>query len=138
MSLCDQNGFWGQNKSSFKRKRQGSETLKWLPQKISVRSGHLENSGVDVSCCKALPTLIYGRKLDVMGIFRPVSQIYSVYRGSLSPLGQGTLGEEWVSPPPFPQRPAGTHAPSIPRAGEANRLWRAGFGALQSYQPRHS
>lgn len=68
----------GQTKVHSKEERQGSDTLKWLPQKISASSGRLENSGGDVSCCKALPTRIYGRKSDVTEVFHPARQTYWV------------------------------------------------------------
>lgn len=68
----------GRTKVHSKEERQGSDTLKWLPQKISTSSGQLENSGGDGSCCKALPTRIYGRKSDITEIFHPARRTYWV------------------------------------------------------------
>jgi len=87
-----------------------------------------------VSCCKALPTRIYGRKSDITGIFRPASQTIRSRDAALETPRAGHPGRRVGEPSSVRQRPAGADAPQHPEGRRRKQT----FGAFQSCQPRHS
>lgn len=126
-----------------REKRQGGNSVKWLPPQLSVSSDHLGNSGGDISYCPLLGdkhALLQGslntnlwKEIGRRGELTSSEPDSLGLTCGLPHLRRGTLGEEWQ----FWQRPAGAEAPSLPKAGEGNRLQRGGLGAFQSSQPRH-